>query len=252
MIDLDEQLVAFGRWLDTEIEGPLYVRPADRGRSRHRMVVLIGAVAASVAAALAILLIVRTDRPDPSTPFVPPPTTPVTTEADHPASAAPSVAPATSSTSVSAPADPSTTTGSSLVATTGTRSTPASSAAATQSLAPTTALARAPIPDPSASTTTAATIVTTTTTAAAPPATTAGAVCAIDVRAVRRAGTVSVRACADGIHFVTASVVNGTWTATPVAFGPPTVTVQFSSTSGTVYTCTVGSDSAGVFTSGDC
>lgn len=251
MIDLDEQLVAFGRWLDTEIEGPLYVRPADRGRSRHRMVVLIGAVAASVAAALAILLIVRTDRPDPSTPFVPPPTTPVTTEADHPASAAPSVA-ATSPTSVSAPADPSTTTGSSLVATTGTRSTPASSAAATQSLAPTTALARAPIPDPSASTTTAATIVTTTTTAAAPPATTAGAVCAIDVRAVRRAGTVSVRACADGIHFVTASVVNGTWTATPVAFGPPTVTVQFSSTSGTVYTCTVGSDSAGVFTSGDC
>jgi hypothetical protein len=85
-----------------------------------------------------------------------------------------------------------------------------------------------------------------------PPPTTVGISCVNDVRPVQRIGTVFVRACNDGIHFVTARVVNGTWTPTPLTFGPPSVTVRFSSTGGTVYTCSISGDLDGVFTSGDC
>lgn len=85
-----------------------------------------------------------------------------------------------------------------------------------------------------------------------PPATTiAQLVCSPYVHPVKRVGTVSVRACTDGIHFVTASVANATWSATPLAFGPPSVTVRFTGTGGTTYTCTL-SGTEGVTASGDC
>lgn len=72
------------------------------------------------------------------------------------------------------------------------------------------------------------------------------------VQPVKRVGTISVRSCADGVHFVTASVVNATWSSQPLSLGPPSVTVRFVSTSGTTLTCTLTGGLEGVFPSGDC
>lgn len=247
MPDLDEQLLAFGRWLDAEIERhaaepPVYVRPA---RRRSPMWLAVAAVAATLAGAVALGLVARRDVPDPRPggPGTFPATTTSTISVVEPTTTAAAPGPAASAVPASSPAPPSAV---------------PSTAAPSTTPAPTTAPTTAGPSDPTSTaptTTTAAPVPIPDTPSSAPatpaPTTDPASACLSDVRPVKRVGTVSFRACADGIHLVVASVVTG-WTATPEVQGPPSVTVRFTNATGPVYTCTITGTIDSVSFSGDC
>jgi len=84
-----------------------------------------------------------------------------------------------------------------------------------------------------------------------PPTTQPPPACVNDVRRVGRAGTVSFRECADGIHLVLASAASP-WFVSASVGGPPTVTVQFTSNTGQTLTCTITGNNEGANFSGSC
>lgn len=265
MPDVDEDLRAFGRWLDGEIDRcaadrvPLYppaVRPVRRHRSRA--LVVAGAVAASVAAAVAMLVVVGGSRP-PTGPLVPltvPPSTgPATTvprsgvppsavsstgAPSSPGTPLPTVGPATATPTTSLVPPPSRPTTSSppasAVAPVPTTAAAPSTVAPVPTVGPTTATPP-PATDPPPPT--------------EPPPTTAPAGCYQDVRRVGRSGTVDYTVCADGVRLMRAQAI-GDWVLTVVSPGPPILSVTF--TLGTqVVSCTISTDGTGGYTTtGSC
>lgn len=254
MADLDEQLLAFGRWLDAEVAervdaAPPYVQPS--ARRHHRAWLIAAAAAATLIAGVTLALVSRSDLPDVG-PNIP---TPAPTLAPTTASTSPTTTTtAASTTTITVPpmATPASSSPppASVVVANATTTRPATSTS-TSVEATSTTPGSAPIPDtPSVPPTPETTAAPATT--PAPEATAPGLVCNPYVHPVKRVGTISVRACVDGIHFVTASVANGSWSATPLEVGPPTVVVRFTSSTGTVYTCSITGNADAFSFSGDC